>query len=141
MRIIQFEPWHLDVLELQEEQGVFLPFIVNNQYREALKNNMSYTLYDEQNLNTLCCAGLLDVGFGRAEAWSLISKDAGHYMTRITKEVILTLNKSNFQRIEIHVKKGFKAAERWAEFLGFVREGEMKKYIDGESYYLYARYK
>jgi RimJ/RimL family protein N-acetyltransferase len=51
-------------------------------------------------------------------------------------------NELNLHRIEVAVKDSFKEGLRFAEALGFVREGWMHRYgPDKSSYYLYARVK
>ena len=141
MIIEELQERHFDLLELQEAQIFFNPLIVDGDYRRELVKYDGSCLYDEENLNTVACAGIIDLGYGRGMAWALLSKDANKYMRRITKAIKLHLNTVEYQRVEITVEKDFKEAFRWAEMLGFTYEAEMKNYCNGDTHYLFARYK
>ncbi len=48
--------------------------------------------------------------------------------------------KGDFQRVEAYVDPEFPQAIKWAEMLGFEREGLMKRFTpSGQDQYLYAR--
>ncbi len=141
MIVQELQERHFDLLELQDAQEFFSSLITDGDYRRQLVKYGGACLYDEENLNAIACAGIIDLGFGRGMAWALLSKDAKKHMRRITKAIIVQLNTVEYQRVEITVEKGFKEAFRWAKMLGFTYEAEMKNYCNGETHYLFARYK
>lgn len=139
MIIEDLQERHFDLLELQEAQTFFKPLIVDGDYRKELVKHGGACLYED--LNAIAVAGIINLGFGRGLAWALLSKDAKFYMRRITEAIKKHLDAVEYQRIEITVEKEFKEAFRWAKMLGFEYEAEMKNYQDGETHYLFARYK
>lgn len=141
MEVVELKEFHFDLLELQEAQQFFTNLIIDGDYRKELVRLGGSCLYDEENLNVIAMAGVLDLGYGRGMAWALLSKDANKYMHRITKAVKVHLNTVEYQRVEITVEKDFKQAFRWAQMLGFTLETEMKNYCNGQTHYLFARYK
>ena len=128
-----------ELIDLQERQFIFADFLLDDSYREILLNADSYCLSD--GLNTIAMGGLIDMGYGRAQGWSLLGKDAKKHLLEITRAINLQINNVEYKRIEITVEQGFKEAERWADMLGFTLEAEMKNYFNGETHLLYARYK
>lgn len=142
MVIVDFHEMHLDYLDLQEKQKFFSALIQDKLYGVDLKEmGQVWSLIDENNLKCIGCGGIINVGFGRGIAWSLLSKDSAKYMTRITKAVILQLNNVDYNRIEITAEDGFEEAHRWAKMLGFKLETPdgMENYCNGKKHYLYAR--
>lgn len=81
---------------------------------------------------------------GVAEAWSLFDPKAKRYPIAMSKgafaffDIITILN--DLHRMQITVKKNDKKAVSWANYLGFVVEGEMKGYgTDNEDYFMMRR--
>jgi len=90
--------------------------------------------------NVYAIGGLLPLWEGRAQAWMLMSPEAGKYMTTIHKAVKKSLIRSPFRRVEATVDIGFKPGVRWMKMLGFELEGYMRAYRpDGADMLLYAR--
>jgi RimJ/RimL family protein N-acetyltransferase len=140
MKIVPFLPQHIVGLEVHEYQKRGLP-----------KLDMDYGIYlyqggpafsCEVSGKIIGCGGLLRWWPGRASGWTLLSKETGQYMPRITRVVIRFLEIAEESRIEITVDDGFEAGYRWAELLGFKRECLMRKYLsDGRDVWLYSRIK
>jgi RimJ/RimL family protein N-acetyltransferase len=88
--------------------------------------------------------GLLIMWPGVGEGWMLANKDAAlrhkKYAYEVVIEHILKLAcELNLRRIQAHVDVNVPAAVKFAEQLGFQREGLMRKYgEDGSDHYLYA---
>jgi len=79
-----------------------------------------------------------------AEGWVIASKEIWKYpitcarAIKIRTDYLATNNK--IKRIQTSVKSDCDKAIRFAEWLGFKREGLMKQYgPDGSDYYLYAK--
>ncbi|HEX3124578.1 MAG TPA: hypothetical protein VHQ21_14885, partial [Rhodanobacteraceae bacterium] len=74
-----------------------------------------------------------------SRAWALLSRDAGRCMVSLTRGISRWLRFHNTGRIDTAVDCTFEAAIRWAEMMGFEREGVMRQFKDGNDYYLYAQ--
>jgi len=140
MRVVPFDPSHLEILELQESQQLFRKFFDKN-YGPALQaSGPCFTAIDDGQV--LICAGAARQWDNRAIAWSLISAHAGRQFVRIHKAVTRFLETTDFNRIEAFVDADFEQAHRWIEMLGFQREGYMRQFTpDGRDSFLYARLK
>jgi hypothetical protein len=85
-------------------------------------------------------AGFYQQWEGRAIVWALLSADAGRHFIRIHRAVLRAFSLHPYRRIETAVLDGFEEGYRWAEMLGFWREGLMRAYCpDGTDAHLYAR--
>ncbi len=95
--------------------------------------------------NILACLGG-DVRWqGNMEVWTVIGSEMLKYPKTLyskTKKSLETYALAlKLNRVQMHVRCGFKQAEQFAERLGFVKEGVMKRYLpDGCDATLYARY-
>ena len=139
MRVENLQRHHFSLLELQERQSFFDELMHDSNYKDFLVNSSAYSLVDD--LNCYGMAGVIDMGFGRGQAWSLFSKNAGKHMVRITRAVKDYLNSVDYNRIEMHVEKDFDEARRWAKMLGFEYESEMPQFLNGKDYYMFVRIK
>lgn len=90
----------------------------------------------------VACAGLIEMWAGRAQAWALLSVEAGPHMLAITRAIRFRLATASFRRIEMAVDVTFEAGVRWAHMLGFEHEATVRCYFpDGRAARLYARIK
>lgn len=139
MRIVPFEPDHLKQLLLQPSQAMMQPLLDSAEYAQSLKDaGPAYSLVDGDEV--FACAGLIPQWEGRAVAWALISEEAGPHFLRITRAVRRCFDLHPFRRIETAVSHDFQQGHRWAQMLGFTREGLMRSYTpDGRDCDLYAR--
>ena len=140
MRVVPFEPLHLELLELQQSQQLFRNFF-DRSYGPALQAaGPCYSVVDAGDV--LLCAGLVKQWSNRAVAWSLISEHAGRQFVRIHKSVRRFLDSADFNRVEAYVDADFQQGHRWIEMLGFQREGYMRQFTpDGKDSILYSRVK
>ena len=81
---------------------------------------------------------------GVIEVWMLPGKLAiehGTILTRAARRLFVKLGPHlNLRRLQIVVDVNREKAVEWADFLGFKREGVMKRYgPEGHDYYMYAR--
>jgi hypothetical protein len=84
--------------------------------------------------------GYHEMWSNRAVAWSVLSDRCSKMMHRVTRTALRFFDDIPCKRIEFTVRNGFDNGERWAQMLGFRREGFMLSYYpDGGSAYLYAR--
>lgn len=140
MRVVPFKPEHVAALLAAPTQQNLTPMMANTAYLQALHSGDSWTLIDGDRV--IGSGGLVEVWPGLAQAWALISADAGVIgmlnMTRATKRMLAV----RMGRIEAYVAADFQAAHHWMRVLGFQREtpGVMRKWFpDGSGAVLYAR--
>lgn len=139
MTIVPFEPWHLLQIDVQPAQRI------NDE-----------TLRDENNAKELAAAGpcftallagapvaiggIVGRGPGRAVGWAVISPRALTQFRSIHRAVKAFIDLHNFRRLEIMVDPRHAGAVRWAQHLGFEREGTCRSYApDGRDLDMYAR--
>ncbi len=142
---IKFEPWHVDLIK------DIKPEFTNQKFHtdclRELKvdsNNPALTIIHGKDE----ILGFVSGSFIYPQVFtifSLLSESVKKYPVAFHKEVerILSvyIETCDIKRVEMYVKASFKQAVRWAERLGFQREGLLKNYgIDCCDYYLYARY-
>lgn len=94
----------------------------------------------------LACVGIVQRHYGCWLAWMIRNKSLrGVDMLPVHRCAIRSLNNLQMRnhdgrRIEMTVLQDFPEAVRWAEMLGFEREGLLRCYDHvGRSYYMYAR--
>ncbi len=98
--------------------------------RFLMSNGKTYTAL--RGDKPLMCAGLIEMWPGRAQAWALLSADIRLNLLALTRVAAIYLDNCPYHRVE--------AGVRWAELLGFRREGRMVKYgPDQADHWLYAR--
>lgn len=140
MIVVPFEEWHFTVLDLQEKQSDSFALINTEGYaKELITHGFAWTVIHDNE--AIACYGLVDAGGGRCIIWAFLSKEAKKYMLRITRYVLLGLNREGYARYEAHIKGTFPEARRWVEIMGFKCEtpNGMANYANNETYYLYAR--
>ena len=96
------------------------------------------------NNKPIAAGGICYLWDGVAEGWVLASKDIFKFpifcAKTIKRRTDLLAKNNNLKRIQTAVKKDSATAIRFAEWLGFKREGLMKQYgPDGTDHYLYAK--
>lgn len=140
MHLIPFEPAHLRFLVLQDAQSWMSPML-DKDYGEYLsKAGQCFTFQHQEKV--LGCAGLVNMWENRAQAWSLLSKDAGQHFVGIFRAMLSFLNLQDIRRIEATVDAGFEQGHRMMRMLGFKIETPepMRAYLpDGRDCHLYAR--
>lgn len=141
MEVVKFEKEHINGLRVHE----YMKHIENSfddEYGDTLAAFPSYTAI--VNGEVIACAGMVQTGVYRWQAWALMSEKTKDYMIPITRAMNHYISYLNTPRIETHVRSDFKAGQRWMKMLGFNCETPepMKNWgDDGYDYYLYARVK
>lgn len=138
MIIAKFKPEHLDRIELQDSQADDTAMIADPEYRARLMMTDAYTVFIGGEV--MLCAGVSEIFEHRAVAWSLVSRHAGKEFRVIHRAVDGFLRQCKYDRVEMMVKSGFVAGERWAKLLGMEKEGLMRMCgPDKQDYFMYAR--
>lgn len=139
MEVLQFVPEHFQHLFLQPAQSCMAREIHNPEYVKSLMAaGDCYTA--TTNGIVVACIGLINFWPGRRHAWAFLAAEIEHQMIPLHRNVKRWLNYHGEGRIEAAVDCDHAAAIRWAEMLGFEREGRMRQYTtDGRDCFLYAR--
>lgn len=138
MRVEAYRPEHLQSLLLQPAQEFVRPYLSRPEYGKALVMPTSFTALDGDRV--LCCAGIIPIWEGRAEAWALMAADLRREFIYIHHAAKRFLNSCGFRRVEAAVDSQFCAAVEWIEMLGFKYEGPLRGYTpDGRDCIRYAR--
>jgi len=137
--LLPFTEEHIDLIELREGQDI-------SDYRDRISvfvtMGLAYTLVVDGKI--VCCSGIVSPHKGVAEAWLIAGKGFEEHGMTIGRTIkrFLDWTQPFYHRYQMSVKVGFDEAADFAVFLGFEREGIMKKFDSaGNDYYLYARIK
>ena len=131
-----FEPWHLEWLTDTTAQAWLGKDLTYGAMLQ--KAGPCYTAFAGDQV--IACAGVLPIWEGRAQAWSLLSTALPQYVMGVHRGVKRFLDTYPIRRLECTVDPRSATAIRWAERLGFVREGTMPGYTpQGDTMDLYAR--
>lgn len=141
MRVVPFEPYHIDVLRAQGVQAA--------QQRSVSQLPASYasvarppgpalTAYAGERI--IIAGGIMKVGERNGICWALLSEDARHHMVWLHYAVKRFITIERWRRLEATVEETFTAGCRWLDLLGFKFEGRMPGYGDqGETHLRYGR--
>jgi len=125
-------------LELQPTQAHMRDTMTPQYCRDLLAGGDSFCATVDGY--PIACIGLIHHWATRKYVWAFLSPSAGRYMLALTRAVAQWLKYHGAGRIETAVDCRNAKDIRWAEHLGFVREGTMRKWTpDGCDVYLYAR--
>lgn len=118
---------------------------VSNEYINAIctnPNHKAFTLKHKERIVALC--SYVEIKDGVALASFIPSLFIASYQRRIVRVLVklLAYAKKDLKlfRVQMTVEEGFAKARRFAEVLGFEKEGLLKKYNrKGQNFWLYAR--
>jgi hypothetical protein len=134
MKIIKFQPEHLQQIELKENysQGDCPKTVMNS----------AFTFMKDDKI--IAIIGGFPFVPGVIHFWAFISKHVRSCPLDFHKEVLKMLDwyevNEKPRRIQFEVRASYVMGARWAEALGFQCEGRMRRWMpDGEDSYLYGR--
>ncbi len=93
----------------------------------------------------LTIAGSTSLRAGVCEVWLLLDKCYKKYKTSLVRALKILMEdylvkERGFYRLQMAIDAAILERSRWAEYLGFFKEGLMKAYdTEGRDHYLYAR--
>lgn len=135
MTLIPFSPQHVEMMEVQPAQRLYV-----QQADELLCGDAWTGIADDGSI--VGCAGLVEVWEGRAYAWAVLSSGAGKHMRQVVSAIRRKLDESPIRRIEMAVDCRFGEGCRLARLLGFELEAKCRAYLfKGRDAFLYARVK
>lgn len=115
---------------------------VTSHVQDAINSNLAYTLTVDGEIFAI--VGYSPIHALAGELWSLISERVEeipvtfHRACARAMDAFVTAN--DLKRVQVVVKEGFTQGEKWAEALGFTKEGLMKSYgYDGSNYWIMGR--
>ena len=133
-----FRARHLEEIELQSVQIGLRPFLKAGHALHLAEKSFAFTGF--QDGKPVGCAGLIELWPGRDCAWSLLSDCGPRIFLNVHRTVVRFLDARRTRRTEMSVDVDHAAGQRWADLLGFRKEGLMKSYSpDGRDAYLYAK--
>jgi len=96
--------------------------------RDAEQDGLAYTIFVDDKM--VACVGIIKQRKGIGLAWALYPPDIGNYRIdpRIAKDKLKELmEKHNLWRVEATVRADFPAGQSYLRYMGFEKEGLMKK--------------
>lgn len=139
IRIEKLRPEHVLAIDLQPAQRIVTGAIDPVYARGIVEHDgigFAAVLADR----VIACAGIAEGHPGRGIAWALLSDEALAHFRFIHKATKRAVSTAPWRRIEMTVDAEHASGARWAESLGFVREGRMRAYTpNGRDCFLYAR--
>jgi hypothetical protein len=128
MRIEPFHVAHLDAMALQPHQRAWRAGLSGSSLGWLAEPGDAWTGFVDGR--PVACAGLLDLGGGRAEAWALCGVEAGRVMVPLTRALGRGLAASAFRYVQAHTARDFAPARRWVALLGFRFAAVLPRYCD-----------
>lgn len=117
-RIVPLRPWHLRLIEPQQEQALLAAPQLNERFGEAvLAAGQAWACVDSEQV--YAAAGFV-FDEGQAKAWAILSRTAGARMVTITRAARRIIG-SQAKPVQALVRDGFAEGEKWAAMLGFER--------------------
>lgn len=135
VRLVDLEAWHLERIHPQRAQAA--------EFAAApgMPAGRGWAAMVEPALeHPVCIGGWTQMGPTWAYAWAVLGEDVGPHMRSLTRAIRFQLEAAPFARIEMRVDKGFEAARRWAELLGYQLEAD-GFLPDGRDAWIYVRIK
>ncbi len=136
----RFEIDDLWAIAIQPRQERTLAFM-KETYGESTFPNSTWTLIKPDSEDIIACFGYSELEATRSFCWSILSHDAGPYLTRILRAMRQKLEEGKYERYELLVHGFWDQGFRFAEALGFTCEtpNGMARFHDGETCYLYSK--
>lgn len=143
MRLIDFEPAHAEALI---EDGLNRNAPTPSDYKtwagDLVVKGLAFT--GVENGHLVGSAGIAPLWPGVAEGWFLggwrLHENVLSSIRVIRRELKLMVDENKIHRLQCVVRTDWPEAQRFIEFLGWEKEGLMKKYTTEKiDYYRYAR--
>lgn len=137
--VIPFKAEHIDLMQISDKNKTIFKIPHLLKIYEQLES--SFTFMDEGEY--LCAGGVIAFWEGVGEAWFILSDNmdlAKFTICTTVKKYLDILLDGPFVRIQATIKADDEKSIRFVEWLGFEREGLLRKYgIERADYYLYSR--
>lgn len=138
MNVVRFQTEHLALIEAAGGRELFGPFPFQPGYAEMCADSAAWSVFDGERI--LGVGGVTQDHPSAGTAWSLMLPSTSGRMVGVTRIVRTILNACPLVRVQAHALADFELAHRWLEFLGFEREGLLRKFTpSGADVFLFAR--
>lgn len=138
VKIIPFKPYHLLLLDIQEEQKHFLNLFTDAASILEYGNYILESALINHNRERCCwtallegkvimCGGIIGMQLHVGEMWALVGSNLKKHIRRILPKIRKVLTETRLLRIYVLIDEGFNKADKLAEFLGFEYEGTLRK--------------
>lgn len=145
VRLENIRPYEEGDLEKIEPRDMDLK-VAGKDYIERIKKSIvrSEVLTAQKDGEILAITGLILIHPGMAEIWSFTGKAADKCKVLFAQLSVMIvgfwIKKYNLHRLQANVYHEHTQSIRWLEWLGFEREGLMRKFgFLKDDFYLYAR--
>jgi hypothetical protein len=140
IRYLRFDMGHLDFFKPRDDF---------EDIQRDMQDNMSNPMMDMvtvvHNNQILCISGCTELRAGVGEVWLLVDEAFKYHRIRFVRAVKTLMEEylvkeRRFYRLQMAIDASINERQRWAEYLGFEKEGLMKAYDTlRNDHYLYAR--
>jgi RimJ/RimL family protein N-acetyltransferase len=144
IKIIPFKTEHFQQIEVRTE--ILQEEIEAGKYQKWASVYAQYpslTIIDGSKI--VACFGVYYLHPYTAECWLRTCQDVIKYKDILIEQIYalggLTWEMWHLKRIQTTVQKDWIVAQKFAEHLGFIKEGELKNYIGKATYIMYAKYR
>jgi hypothetical protein len=141
--MIKMTRFKIEDLDLFKPRDLFVD-IVSDMEKNLLNPSIDmFTM--KKNGEIVCLTGICHRRLGVGELWLIPSDLVDKYKSEFFKSIFRLIYNFAFpvmgmHRLEIAILVGWDKGVKWAEKLGFTREGIMKAYdLTKQDHYLYAR--
>lgn len=135
-KVIHFSPEHLDCMQMREHEAKLCED--REGVAELAKRSVAKTALLDGRI--ICCWGHVDTYHGTAELWLIPSVYLPKMPLSFYKGVKSHLDAiaDGFNRVQTHCIHD-NLHNRWMKFLGFTKEGVLKKFWHGADYAVWGR--
>lgn len=130
--IVDFDAFHLQHIEATIEVKASMELLAKWPGASA------WTFVEGGKITAI--AGVIGIHPGNMEVWVHITPDIERHKLSTLKDAGKQLNKvkAGVDRLQASVKADFEQGKAFVSFFGFKCEGLMRKFKDGEDYYMYS---
>lgn len=138
MEVREFHPYDLPALNLQFMQAVFTPTMTVEHGMALKEGGESFTATIDGN--PIACIGLIEHWPKRRYVWAYLAECAKAHNRALLRAIRIWLRYHGTGRIETAIDPRFEASIRWAQHLGFEREGILRHWTpQGDDWLLFSR--
>ena len=144
IKIIPFKKEHAEFIAQSKMNRPLMN--VKERFWKSLKEletkDTSWTAIDEYQ-NIIAAGGMVEIWDQVYEGWVMATANIEKHKIVIPKHIKKIFDevmpRYNVQRLQTSVEENYAVGHRFAQWLGLKQEGLMKKYINGQNHYRYAR--
>lgn len=141
MMLAPLTPRMMRAIRLSAGQEYMKPWKDDPQWCAGMIHpGLSYGVLDDGEV--VAGYGILPMGAGRGWLWAMFDREIGprRFLRAVRQgERLLDGFMGSFYRVEATVKVGYTEGVRFADLMGFEREGTLRKYDGVHDYHMYAR--